>query len=86
MMSRRSSLSVMLPVLVLVFGFAAAQAPAPAPQSAPPPAASSAAPAALPSVPRPLDVPDNALVAPGKAPELELLYTGDVIGFIEPCG
>jgi hypothetical protein len=40
----------------------------------------------LPSVPRPLDVPDNALVAAGKAPEIELLYTGDVIGFIEPCG
>ena len=70
MMSRRTSLIVMVPALVLVFGLAAAQAP----------------PAAVPSVPRPLDVPDNALVAPGKAPEVELLYTGDVIGFIEPCG
>lgn len=41
---------------------------------------------APPSVPRTLDVPDGALVAAGKAPELDVLYTGDVIGFIEPCG
>ena len=39
-----------------------------------------------PTVPRTLDVPDGALVAAGKAPEVDLLYTGDVIGFIEPCG
>jgi 2',3'-cyclic-nucleotide 2'-phosphodiesterase (5'-nucleotidase family) len=39
-----------------------------------------------PSVPRVLDVPDNALVAPGKAPEFDLLYTGDVIGYLEDCG
>jgi hypothetical protein len=70
MTSRRTPWIVMLPALVLIFGLAAAQAP----------------PAALPSVPRPLDVPNNALVAPGQAPEVELLYTGDVIGFIEPCG
>ncbi len=74
MMSRRSLMSVMLPLLVLVAGIAGAQAPSPAP----PPAA--------PSIPRPLDVPDNALVAAGKAPEVDLLFTGDVIGFIEPCG
>jgi hypothetical protein len=74
MMSRRSLLSVVLPLLVLVGGFAAAQAPPPAP----PPAA--------PSAPRSLDPPDNALVAAGSAPEIEMLYTGDVIGFIEPCG
>jgi len=78
MMSRRSMLSVMLPSLVLVAGFAAAQAPAPAPAPVVAPAA--------PSIPRALDVPDNALVAPGKAPDVDLLYTGDVIGFIEPCG
>jgi hypothetical protein len=78
MMSRRSSLNVMLSLLVLVAGIAAAQAA--------PPAGAAAPPAAAPTVARPLDVPDNALVAPGKAPELELLYTGDVIGFIEPCG
>lgn len=37
-------------------------------------------------VPRSLSVPEGALVAPGAAPELELLYTGDVIGYIEDCG
>ena len=39
-----------------------------------------------PSVPRTLDVPGGALVAAGAAPELDLLYTGDVVGYIEPCG
>jgi hypothetical protein len=39
-----------------------------------------------PSVPRSLDIPDNALIAPGPAPEVDVLYTGDVNGFIEPCG
>ena len=78
MMSRRSLVSVVLPLLVLAAGIAAAQAP--------PPAAPPAAAPAAPSIPRPLDVPDNALVAAGKAPEVDLLYTGDVIGYIEPCG
>jgi hypothetical protein len=82
MMSRRSLLGVMFPSLVLVAGFAAAQAPAPAPAPAVAPVVAPAAP----SIPRALDVPDNALVAAGKAPEVDLLYTGDVIGFIEPCG
>ena len=70
MMSRRWLPSVMLPILVVLGGIAAAQAPPPV----------------APTVPRPLDVPDNALVAAGKAPEIEVLYTGDVIGYIEPCG
>jgi hypothetical protein len=78
MISRRCSSLVVLPFLVLVARAAAAQAP--------PPAAAAAAPAAAPTVPRTLDVPDNALVAGGKAPEVELVYTGDVIGYIEPCG
>ena len=30
--------------------------------------------------------PSGALVAPGDAPELTLLYTGDVIGYLDPCG
>jgi hypothetical protein len=59
----------------------AAGAPAPAAKA---PAAK--APAAAASVPRSLDVPDGALVAAGKAPELDVLGTGDVIGYIEPCG
>ena len=33
-----------------------------------------------------LDLPEGALVAPGPAPDLELLYTGDVIGYLEDCG
>jgi len=45
-----------------------------------------AAPAAIPSVPRSLDIPDGALVASGPAPELDILYTGDVIGYLEDCG
>jgi hypothetical protein len=57
---------------VLAAGLTAAQTP-------PPPAAPAV-------VPRTLDVPDGALVAAGKAPEVEILYTGDVIGYIEPCG
>ena len=39
-----------------------------------------------PTIPRTLDVPDGALVAAVKAPEIDVLYTGDVIGYIEPCG
>jgi len=37
-------------------------------------------------VPRSLDVPGGSLVAAGKAPEVELLYTGDVMGYLETCG
>jgi len=73
MISRRFRLGWILPAALLIAGVAVAQAPpAPAP--------------AAPNVPRTLDVPDGALVAAGKAPELDVLYTGDVIGFIEPCG
>ena len=30
--------------------------------------------------------PAGALVVSGAPPELFLLYTGDVIGYLEPCG
>ena len=30
--------------------------------------------------------PGGALVIGGPAPELFLLYTGDVIGYLDPCG
>jgi 2',3'-cyclic-nucleotide 2'-phosphodiesterase (5'-nucleotidase family) len=33
-----------------------------------------------------LDVPEGALLAAGPQPDLELLYTGDVIGYVEDCG
>jgi hypothetical protein len=38
------------------------------------------------SVPRSLEPPADVLVAPGPAPDLILLHTGDVIGYLEPCG
>jgi 2',3'-cyclic-nucleotide 2'-phosphodiesterase (5'-nucleotidase family) len=37
-------------------------------------------------VPRSLEVPEGGLVPGGKAADLELLATGDVIGYIETCG
>ena len=70
----------LLPAAVVAAGIAVA-APPPAP-----PAQPGAAPAVAPNVGRPLDVPDGALVAAGKAPEVDVLYTGDVIGYLEPCG
>jgi len=79
MTSRGSYLSWMLPLILLVGNIAAAQAPAAAPATAP-----ATAPAL--AVPRGLDIPNGALVAPGTAPEVDVLYTGDVIGYIEPCG
>jgi hypothetical protein len=30
--------------------------------------------------------PRGAMIAPGKAADLVLLYTGDAIGYIDPCG
>ena len=35
---------------------------------------------------RSLDPPGGVLVAPGSAPDLIFLYTGDVIGYVDPCG
>jgi hypothetical protein len=67
-------------LLLLSGGVALAQSPAP------PGGARAASPVGGAVVPRSLDVPDGALVAPGKAPELDLLYTGDVLGYIDPCG
>ena len=28
----------------------------------------------------------QGLIVPGRSPELEILFTGDVVGFLEPCG
>jgi len=30
--------------------------------------------------------PPGALVAPGDMPQLTLLYTGNVVGYLDPCG
>jgi hypothetical protein len=30
--------------------------------------------------------PPGALVAPGETPQLTLLYTGNVVGYLDPCG
>ena len=38
------------------------------------------------SPPASLEPPGGALVAAGPAPSITLLYTGDVIGFLDPCG
>ena len=29
---------------------------------------------------------DGGLIKPGDPPALEVLYTGDVIGYLDPCG
>jgi hypothetical protein len=36
--------------------------------------------------PKSLEVPPGQVVVAGKSPNLILLYTGDVIGFVDPCG
>ncbi len=38
------------------------------------------------SSPRGVGIPGGALVAQGNPPDLTFLYTGDVVGYIEPCG
>ncbi len=48
--------------------------------------AAPATPPAPPPVARSLEPPAGALVAAGNAPDVIFLYTGDVIGYIEPCG
>jgi hypothetical protein len=48
-----------------------------------------AAAAEAPPAPNPTQAtvaPQGGLVAPGRSPELEILFTGDVIGYLEPCG
>ena len=45
-----------------------------------------AAQTAAPEVPLSLDLPEGALLAAGPEPDLEILYTGDVIGYVEDCG
>ena len=30
--------------------------------------------------------PRGAMIAPGPSADLTLLYTGDVIGYVDPCG
>ncbi len=49
-------------------------------------ASAQAAPAPSPASQRNLDVPAGSLIAPGKAPDLSLLYTGAVAGYLDPCG
>ena len=53
----------------------------PAPATPPPPAVVSST-TNGPS----LTPPDGALVATGPAPAAALFYTGDVIGYVDPCG
>jgi hypothetical protein len=63
-----------LALVFLVLGAAVARQSEPAPAQNAPPAA-------------PVDPLDSGpLVASGPAPDLVLLYTGSVIGYVEPCG
>ncbi len=41
-----------------------------------------------PGVPAPVPTAEarRALIDPGESPDLFLLYTGDVIGYLDPCG
>ena len=63
---------------IAISGHAAGPAPATADASAP-----SAQPG---TVRRSLEPPNGALVVAGKPPDATLLCTGDVIGYIDPCG
>ena len=40
----------------------------------------------LPAAPAAPVAGQGGLLAPGRSPELEILFTGDVVGFLEPCG
>ena len=40
----------------------------------------------LEKVPPAAELDEGPLVAPGEAPDLVLLYTGGVVGYVEPCG
>jgi hypothetical protein len=42
--------------------------------------------APVPVLHQPAGAGQTGLVAPGRSPELEILATGDVIGYLEPCG
>jgi hypothetical protein len=35
---------------------------------------------------RSLEIPPGTVVVPGTTPDLLFLYTGDVIGYVDPCG
>jgi hypothetical protein len=66
--------------LAILLGSAAAQAPGPAPSHPAPGAPVPAAPepTAFPTAPPPL--------TQGPAPDLDLVFTAQVAGWIEPCG
>ena len=66
------------PFLIAAFALALSFAVARARQDAPPPAPPDA-PAADPN-------DQGPLVFPGPAPDLALIYTGGVAGYVEPCG
>jgi hypothetical protein len=35
---------------------------------------------------RTLELPPGTVVSPGMTPDLVFIYTGDVIGYLDPCG
>lgn len=81
MRSIRSAVAV---ALVAVAFSATAVSPA-ANAAAAPEATVAAGGTAIP-MPASVDPPSGALVPGGKSPDLNLIASGDVIGFIDPCG
>lgn len=49
-------------------------------------ALSAAAQSPVPVPQQPVGTGQTGLIAPGRSPELEILVTGDVVGYLEPCG
>ena len=41
---------------------------------------------ALPAPAQQATTPTAGLIRPGDAPQLSLIYSGDVIGYLDPCG
>ena len=79
-MSRSRPRSVLGLFALVALGAAGAWAQVQPPQPSPPQPQAAALSA------RSLEPPGGVLVAPGNAPDVIFLYTGDVIGYVEPCG
>ena len=80
---RKQDVRTILGLSAFLFGIATSgHAAGPAIATAEP-----SAPSAQPgSVRRSLEPPNGALVVAGKPPDAALLCTGDVIGYLDPCG
>ena len=79
-MSRRLAAPLLASALLTTLFFTLAALAQP---SEPTPGAVAASPTELGTSFRP---PSGALIAPGKAPDLTILHTGDVVGYVDTCG